>query len=410
LRRLVRWLCTFGGVGFLAAALAASCAIPGFDLVDDVVASGGTAGAGASGGGGSGTGAGGSGSCGSLRWPDPPADTGPDGQSLDIVVAVRAIDFGEGDVSMGPLIGYDLDSRCTCLGDGPSCKQPMIMNDTVHCDGPGGRDNVVANLFHAAGMFDPSFGSAGYSQDANDGAWSVLVRIQGYNGEPDDDQVSLSLFTSGGLDKDPCFVDGTMPAWDGNDAWPVDASSLEDPGAGGGGAGGGGGCGSPPPPGFSVDAPLYVDTAAYVSGSVVVASLPASGILLNDEGAFIKLTGGFVTGRLAQEGGRWQLHEGILTGRWRMTDFFQALGFMSAGGSPLCTDNPIYALFKQAVCDARDLTADVSGPTTPCDAISFAMGFEAEAAQLGWIYQGTGMPGGCPQETDPALDSCPPIR
>jgi hypothetical protein len=319
---------------------------------------------------------------------------------------------------MGSLVGYDLDSRCTCLGDGPSCNQPMAPNESVHCDGPGGIDNVVAHLFNAASAFDPSFSSQSYSDDAEAGLWTVLIRIEEYSGSPNDDQVRVSLYTSSGLDKDPCTMPGAMPAWDGNDVWPVDSTGLEPPAQGGGGAGGGGTggagggpqCGEGGAPGYTVDAPLYTDPAAYVTDQVVVASLPSSGIVLNEEGAFLRLTGGFVTGRLELMDGRWYLHDAVLTGRWRMTDFFEAIAYMTSGGEPLCTDNPVYTLFKQAVCDARDITGDVTGPTSPCDAISFAMGFEAESAGLGYIYPASPSgPQQCPPGTDPAQDTCPEI-
>jgi D-alanyl-D-alanine endopeptidase (penicillin-binding protein 7) len=56
---------------------------------------------------------------------------------------MRAIDLGETRLRQGPLVGFDLDSVCSCCGEGPSCKEP---DDTQvnRCDGPCGRDNAAA--------------------------------------------------------------------------------------------------------------------------------------------------------------------------------------------------------------------------------------------------------------------------
>lgn len=390
----------------LAAALWSSCFVGGFDLVEPTAA-GGAAVGGSGGGAGAGSSGGMGGSaCGSKQWPDPP--TTPDrGSDVEATMALRTIDFGEGDLSVGPVVGYDLDGRCSCGEDGLSCNTPDPSKQS--CDGPGGVDNAIAELFAAASIFQDNFTSAYHADRAEDGKWSILVRIRGYNGQANDDQIEVAMFPSGGLDEDPCHAQGTPPAWNGSDAWPIMTSALEEPmGGGGAGAGGNGGCGDPEPAGYSLEQPRYFDGAAYVSDHVMVASLPEAGVALSADGAGINLTAGFLTGRLEQSGGAWSLREGVLAGRWALTEVFATMSSLGSDGTALCTDDTSYQLIRDAVCAKRDITAQISGPTAPCDAVSFGMAFEAEPAQLGVIYfPEPGSGGGCPPETDPQNDACP---
>lgn len=398
-------LLTSAMVATLALALAGpSCAVEGFELVDGsppvVPPQGGAGGVGGSGGGASGGGGGGGApGCGSKTYPEPPqgADAGGD---LDFVVAIDSVDFGEGDVSDGPQVGYDLDGRCSCIEEGQSCVAPDP--DRQSCDGPGGVDNAVADLFAPIAILDPNFGSPSFRQDIQDGVWSVLLRIQGYNGEANDAQVTVALYPSGGLDNDPCG-DGSPPAWDGTDAWPIGISALETPMGGGGGAGG---CGSTGVEGYSHDEPRYVDPGAYVVDSVLVASLPALGLAF-DGGATVRLSGGFITGRIVAEGGGYRIDDGVLAGRWALSDVFETLAILGSDDMPRCTDDQTYQTLRGALCDKRDLTAQLAGPTAPCDAVSFGMAFTATPAQLGFIYDDTANPiPNCPDELAPANDSC----
>ncbi|HHH27421.1 MAG TPA: hypothetical protein ENK57_03595, partial [Polyangiaceae bacterium] len=172
-----------GALG-VALAAGASCAVPGFELVDGAGGAGpgvGGSGAGSMGGSGQGGGVGGAGLCGSVQPPLPPDESDPGPDDVDLVVAVRSLDFGEDHADeLGPSVGYDLDKECTCLGGNPTCQTVGAMpND---CDGPGGRDNAVARLFKNLGLFDPnSFDSQFQSAKANDGEFSILIRVRDYN-------------------------------------------------------------------------------------------------------------------------------------------------------------------------------------------------------------------------------------
>lgn len=379
------------------------CVVDGFDLVD--APSQGVGAAGGSGGATTSTGGSGGMTCGSKSWPSPPAAADPSNEDVEVIVAVRTVDFGEGDLTSGPLVGFDLDGRCSCADDGPTCMTPEPAKQA--CDGPQGIDNGIAELFGAAAIFDESFTSTYHATRADAGAWSILVRIRGYNGEANDNQVQVAMFPSGGLDEDPCH-DGSPPAWDGSDAWPIMSVSLEGPGGGGGGGGAGGAaCGDPEPAGYSLENPKYVDDAAYVTNHVLVASLPEAGIALDATGAGINLVGGFLTGTLEQVGGAWHLTNGTLAGRWPLADLFGAFSDLGSDGDGLCTDDSTYQLIRDAICGKRDITAQISGPTATCDAVSFGMAFQAEPAQLGVIYlTDDGGTSSCPPGTDPKEDTC----
>jgi hypothetical protein len=402
-----RWLAA-GVAGIPGVIAFVSCVVPGFDLV-----------AGAQGGAGPGpNGSGGAGpSTGSCQGVRPPAANGDDGNmsELDFTVAVRTIDLGEDDVEEGPRVGYDLDNTCTCLEDaGPSCVVPDFATED-HCDGPGGIDNAVAQLFNYASVFnEQAFDSQFQSENAEQGDWSLIVRVQQYNGQANDEQVVVSLYASPGMQEDPCLGPDPMPAWDGSDRWPVDSVSLETAGAGGFGGSGSGGEGGEcvggygGHQGYDVDQPRFFDAAGYVAGGVVVANVPEAGLsFVNDDGVVqIKLVAGFLTARIEALADGYGLRDGVLTGRWRLSDFFATLNRFTSGGEPLCTDSAIYALVKNAVCKFPDIAAEID-PNTPCDALSFGMSFSADPAQIGAVNVNPASNQGlCPPETDPTFDSC----
>lgn len=412
-----------GALSVGGVALAVGCFVEGFDLSEPGTggASDGGSGGGATGGGGSGVGA-----CQHATWPAPPATSDPGSNDVDFVVVARHLDFGEAVPAAESTVGYDLDNLCTCP-EPPGCVEPAWAT-ADHCDGPGGRDNAVARLFADFAVFSSSFSSETFTQSAEEGRGSVLIRVRDYNGQANDGQVTASLHPSPGLKEDPCNGIDPLPLWDGSDRWPVTASSLKHPG--GGGAGGAGGAGSGGQGGsggatggsggagggecglggYDIDDAEYVDQNAYVSNWTLVASLPKAALLfpMGDEPVAIKLTAGFVTGRIEHQDGLWSLQDGLLVGRWALADFLGSFGSMTSDGDPLCTDNPVYSMAKGLVCNYPDITSTIATPTTLCDSISFGMAFQGPPAQIGAVIQMVDAPVLCSPETDPANDSCDP--
>jgi hypothetical protein len=97
---------------------------------------------------------------------------------------------------------------------------------------------------------------------------------------------------------------------------------------------------------------------------------------------------------------------GTLAGRWPLGDVFKAISKLVSSGTELCTDNNTYKLIKGRLCSVQDITSGLAGPTTPCDALSFATNFETEPAKFGVTWKAAIMPPGCPPATDPANDNC----
>jgi hypothetical protein len=414
--RLFARTCVFvgllGAVGYYA-----GCALPEAVIADRPTVAG-TGGSASSGGGMGGTsgegGAGGAGgsACVSARWNGTPVAEDPAmGLDLDLVFAIRSIDIGESQPdlsSVGPKVGYDLDGVCTGLGDPSSCLVPSGVDPGDYKDGPGGIDNRTAKLFASAKTFNDSISSQNYSKGANDGSWSLLVRVSNYNGTQNDGKVTVALYPSPGMGEEVCAPDDTKPLWNGADAWPIDANALKKSNSGPGSDGGTGVC-SKGAPGYSYDLPKYVDTNAYVSDGTFVANLPEAVLTVSNfkAGTLVKLTAGFITGKLVDGPNGRRISDGVFTGRWKATDMFLAFSTSLSEGQPLCTTNPVYQLLRSAICSARDIAGSLGGPTTPCDAVSFALRYDAEPAKLGAVFEVPLPMSTCSKDSNPAFDMCP---
>jgi hypothetical protein len=320
----------------------------------------------------------GPGVCVPATYPDPPGipddgnDVGP------LTVAVYSIDLGD----TGNAVGYDLDHVCTCIDDGgPSCAGRASTLST-YCDVGEGVDNQFGKIVTMLEIAIPGFDSAAYSMKAQDGTWSLLVQVTGYNGEKDDPTVQVAIY--------PCSGLGTTPKWDGTDSWPILQTAVD---ADGGAA--------------------YASNGAYVSDQTLVATVPSVPIQLGGtkQTLTITLSGAVLTGKLVESNGSWRLIQATLAARIHLSDFFQAIStYRDNTGTPLCTDGGfIYSSLKTQVCNSADVLADPTQPiSTTCDSISFGMGFTANAALLGPIVMPPALTAGCPPATDPANDSCSP--
>ncbi len=376
--------------------LAAGCFLQGFDRED-----GGGAGAtGATGGGGAtaagGGGAGGDSQCDSATYPDAPGATGGD-ELLDLAFALRRVDLGEEDIDNRP--GFDLDRVCSCCTDCVAeqdhCQPPSYADATKLCDAAAdgsshnqGRDNALAQVIESFGELGDQIpaGTASMNDRIASGQWSMLIRVSGYNGLPDDDNVTVSLFTTDGL--------GSAPQWTGAEPWPVRTDSL-----------------LPTYDTFTnpLDAATVLNATAYVSAGRLVGVFDGSGgdqnrLSLSLEGGFsLSLTYAIFSADLVKEGSYWALEEGTLGGLWALAEVFETL---SAIRPPLCTDDFVYGIFKDRLCEYVDGRAGPPGPGL-CDSISFGLWFEADAITFGPLEDPSGDTPGCPPATDPASDSCP---
>jgi len=332
------------------------------------------------------------------------------GQGAELWLAVRSVDFGDRIENGAPKylqIGYDLDRTCTGHGAGPSCIEPAWATAN-HTDGPGGRDNAVGALLYRGN----SGGLGSWTDEVNRltsvGFLSSVIRIRGYRHVGGiDNSIDVSWY-SGRLQPE------TGPAaWQGNDRWvvfdrwlervsPDDASTPASE------------TGVPPADaGASDDAypPRYRATAAYVTtDSILVAhfreALTGSGLL-----AHVVLTG-----RLVQDSGVWALRDATFAGRIRLTEALAVFAQVTLDGGPLCTSSSDYANFKEDLCAYADISsvsddgALPSGVSLPCDAMSLAWTFNAEAVTLvdsdRWEPFRKLLFKDCPLDASPAYDSC----
>jgi hypothetical protein len=298
-----------------------------------------------------------------------------------ITVAIHTVDLGD----MGTTPGYDLDSTCTCYQDaGNSCVGPSSQKST-YCDADGGIDNQAAKLFQLIELplGSANFGSAFFSEKANDGAWSLLIRISGYNGQPDDPKVDVAFFPTKGF--------GAPPKWDGTDNWPVDSTAVGDGG---------------------LSAPVYTSNGAYVSGGILVATFPTNRITLagGTEIISVQLSAGVLTGQLSAVGGVYSIKNGVIAARWSSADIFKALSsYRDNNGNPICTTQPTYSIAKGVICNDLDINVDGTQPkSAPCNALSIGIGFTADPAGLGGIADAGAITDGCVPDADPANDHCGP--
>lgn len=356
----------------------------------------------------------------------PPANdpSAADGPSLpDLVFAVRAINLGEegltvkstGEREIDPgyePVGYDLDGYCTCLDDAgtqgnPGCNVPSFAADGYRCDFAEGIDSSMSWFFAQAAVLLDGFSSSGYTMAAEEGLWSLVLRVADYNGEPNDPSVRLYVYNTFGVDPydctapaDPdagpppeCNIDPMVPfsltpAWDGDDCWSVTKATLADPN--------------------DLDSTEAADLKAFVRDGVLVASVPKAGIVLaGGDGAFrIQLVAGVISARIAPAGGGYALQDGVIAGRWPLDRVLGSLSEFKVLGSTLCTNIPYYTPIKLEMCKLAESLSMLGGPTEPCDSVSFALGFQATQAKLGRVCDRPTDLGECTCETDPANDSC----
>jgi hypothetical protein len=182
------------------------------------------------------------------------------------------------------------------------------------------------------------------------------------------------------------------PAWDGTDAWPVATSTLEN------------------------GLPKYFDNDAYVTDGTLVLSAPTGGILVagGKTRLQINLSAGTVSARLVKdEFGRWTLRDGLIAGRIPQPDLFRMVqSFRDDAGAPFCTNNIFWGATQDAFCRGLDVQTGPPEPNKPCNAVSFAAGFEADPAVLGPPKDPTPVDTTCPAGTDPfeffSTMGCPP--
>lgn len=292
---------------------------------------------------------------------DDPSDASDD---VDYVSVLTAIDFG---LDAGGAPSFDLDHTCTCPG--PESCVP-VSGSPPHCDDVRGGDNSAGGLFAKLVAVAPSFDPSNVTQQFYDGIAGLVFVMHGYNGAANDTQVRVSVFDSNGL---MSRADGgtDKPKHDGTDEWSASPRSLL------------GGVGPP-----FVPLPESSDPNAYVTNDQLVSVLDVR-LLLG--GAWhdvdpIPLKGAIVVGTLTRTAAGLSLSNGHFAGRVSTSQILSRMQILPdpfSTGNFLCGSDVTYQAVKGAICGASDVSTNLLGdPSTPCDAISLALGFTAEPARL----------------------------
>lgn len=344
---------------------------------------------------------------------DTPADAG------DIFLGWSELRFGAakpsegGDLAMTAQdgswqrLGVDLDGACTQSSSCPdhrdvSCK-PVA--DQTAFDGEQCRDNSMGTVLAIAERLPevgPRFGLTESSLNCGlrRGSYNVLTRIRGYNGQPDDPEVRVDWYASGGLEQlpdwscDPSKPDlpQSYPLWRASAAWTIDARlGSEADGSDGANAKMNTGAGLNMNMDMDIDKAAQMplpdshvfDAHAYVRGGYLVSRLPDGATLrlaADGEpfhGLALRVSQALWLGRLHKgQDNTWNIQDGMTAGRVTTDDVMRAFrhtGFCSGEGF-----DTLYRSIYTYVSESADVLANGDNdPGTTCDALSYALGFSA---------------------------------
>jgi hypothetical protein len=403
-------------LALLAALSVAACSVYDTSLLkQNATGSGGNGQGGFSGGnpgGGGGQSAGanggaGGGVCGSARWPDRPSASSiiTPGGTQEIVGVMSSIQLGDAfnDPNNPPTLyrtlGFDMDGKCTTLTTlktATECHIPSYSGGAL--DGPDGRDNAVGQIVQLTRniLGDKLFSSDIYSKQLQQGVTNVLVRVQDFNGEANDDQVTVTTLVSAPF----LATNAAPPQWMGADIWPISSDSYKADGT----------------------TPLFQDKLAYVVNNQVVVSLQAADLkLVVGLSDLVKINLDLVLHgaeivcdlqKTAVGHWGWQANHCVLGARWLADDLIRQLSHFGdpgqAAGTPLCTDSNLYSTFKKNICGLIDITDNgVASTGTDCNALSMGLVFDMEPALIGNVYPVDPIGEKCIKPgTQPSLDSC----
>lgn len=306
------------------------------------------------------------------RWPArPQIDDVPGGGTIELVNAVRTVDYGIGrDAGIPRDFGFDLDGVCTCPGV-ESCR--TLPNAERHCDLDQGRDTEVSKLLETFSTVSPAFSQSGINESLSAGYYGLLVRVRRYNGTANDPSVEVAVFNSSGSQREADGGAPIRPRWDGTDTWTVDPASAK---------------GAVGPP----YEPVYVDVNAYVAGWSLVATIDfplTLGTIAGQSTVTVDLKGSVVSGVIVPDGQTFRIDHGVFAGRWPTARLLPSLAVLPDPFDPshyLCGDaSASYDGIKALVCDGQDIVSDVRQDMTgaPCDAVSLSVAFTAGVARLG---------------------------
>jgi hypothetical protein len=324
---------------------------------------------------------------------DRPSKSDPGGDVGVLLFGIRTMRLGsrnsngELDKNAWQEIGFDLDGVCTLAPTCPVTGEPPIscrpQGNQIPQDGVQCRDNTFGRLEYMVET-TPEFGAKyrlgepAFNCSICQGAYNILFRVEGYNGQANDTSVRVDIYPSPGLTQPKSGVDCSGETWDKSscwtrdDVWTAQQSYVKSGQAG-------------PDIGESS---LY-DPGAFVREGFVVAALPENTVFwfpsttASGRSFPMILQKGIVSGRLLKADAGWTISDGMISGRMIWTDALD--GFRKLG---LCEGDPIFEAARMFAKTSVDLISTGAVlADTPCDAISVGIAFVADEAQVGPLVE-----------------------
>lgn len=306
--------------------------------------------------------------------------------------------FGSEDAGGPRPLGLDLDQTCTCPQP-DSCIRP-IGRDAACDDSPRGEDNSLARLFNELNTGVPLFPQTFATDRIKAGQFSILVDVLGWNGEPNDPRVAVTIRLSQYSQYKKDKTGRELPLFDGQDIWTVDPDSV----AGGDSAIG---VDCRDPKGAAKCLARIRDDDAYVKDGKLVARPRLDSV----KGGIVPLTVRSAVGSitldyfdftvLADITGNAESARlvGEMTGKIAASNviftFANMQDFTKVDEPPICESEALFKLAKTSVCGARDLAAPGKGTSSSCEFISVAFSFAASPAVIGTIFRKDTAPPPC---------------
>ncbi|MBX3212982.1 MAG: hypothetical protein KF850_13170 [Labilithrix sp.] len=388
----------------LACATASCAALLGFERLSGDETDGGVAEAGEDA---PGVDAGGreGGACTELGVPAPPANAEP-GDVPPVLGALRLLDFGLEVGGVRPEVpGLNLDLTCSVDIASSSCTTkllPTTFETHAKDKSPTGIDNAGFSLIEYLSRLSDVLSAKSFNDGLQAGLYGAVLRVQGWNGLPDDDSVQVEVFPAIGFERNG--DGGTKPAFDEHDEWKLDSRFQL---------------------GGVLEASTIKSDRAWVNGGRAVARFKEVTLLLmlsDDPKPFeVRMTDAVLSATIGTDAsGKRALRDGVVAGRWKTSDFLgqvRTIYLADSNGlvdTTLCDKVPgatlIYNGVKTTVCDGRDIRSDSEdNKGLPCDAVSAAARVEAYAIDnLGTFEASVDGGGRCEDPAVPLGDDCPP--
>jgi hypothetical protein len=345
------------------------------------------------------------GPCAELGVPAPPVDAGP-GVAPPLLGALRLLDFGiDVDGGRPQIPGFNLDLTCSVDVASSSCATTLLPTTfEAHAKDKTatGVDNAGFSLIEYISRFSNLLTAQTINDGIKDGKYGAVIRLDGWNGQPDDDDVQVDFFPAIGF---KARADGgTKPAFDDGDEWILDSRFQV---------------------GGVLEASTIKSDRAWIAGGRLVGrfkevSLPI--VIDVDPKPFdIHITDAIISATVGtDESGKPALRQGVVAGRWKTSDFLgqvRTIYVKNSNGlknTVLCEAVPgaqlIYKSVKSQICDGRDIRSDsADNKNLPCDAISAGLTIETYSVQqLGSFAAGADGGVRCVDEAVPVGDDCPP--